>query len=176
MPLFGSSNSCTKHHGAPASLAEAARDPGGAPSCLAVTSTRQAAKRVPTTVGKHGSRLHLQLCRVRARHPRVRRQLVCTRDREGSGVQEVAWRMVGGDVEGNPAAIAEVSHALESWCRSRSTLGLANCSWLHGLLNEKHRQKWSIIFEKQPVTPQRSARIEGTSLHVESTISGIAAA
>ena len=44
LPLFGSSNSCTKHHGAPASLAEAARDPGGAPSCLAVTSTRQAAK------------------------------------------------------------------------------------------------------------------------------------
>ena len=26
MPLFGSSNSCTKRHGAPASLAEAARD------------------------------------------------------------------------------------------------------------------------------------------------------
>ena len=55
---------------------------------------------------KHGSRLHLHLCRVRARHPRVRRQLVCTRDREGSGVQEVSWRMVG-DVEGNPAAIAD---------------------------------------------------------------------
>ena len=53
MPLFGSSNSCTKHHGAPASLAEAARGLGGAPSCLAVTSTRQAAKRAPTTVGKN---------------------------------------------------------------------------------------------------------------------------
>ena len=53
MPLFGSSNSCTKHHGAPASLAEAARSLGGAPSCLAVTSTRQAAKRAPTTVGKN---------------------------------------------------------------------------------------------------------------------------
>ena len=32
---------------------------------------------------EHGARLHLHLCRVRARHPRVRRQLVCTRDREG---------------------------------------------------------------------------------------------
>ena len=53
LPLFGSSNSCTKHHGAPASLAEAARGLGGAPSCLAVTSTRQAAKRAPTTVGKN---------------------------------------------------------------------------------------------------------------------------
>ena len=92
-------------------------------SCLAATSTRQAAKWCPSTVGKHGSRL--QFCRVRARHPRVRRQLVCTRDRAGSGVQEVAWRMVGGDDEGNLAAIAEVSHALESWCRSRSTIGLA---------------------------------------------------
>ena len=50
-------------------------------SCLAVTSTRQAAKLCPSTVGKHGSRL--QRCRVRARHPRVRRQLVCTRDLEG---------------------------------------------------------------------------------------------
>ena len=36
--------------------------------------------------------------------------------------KEVAWRMVGGDVEGNPAAIGEVPHALEFWCRSRSTL------------------------------------------------------
>ena len=53
-------------------------------SCLAVTSTRQAAKWFPSTVGKHGSRI--QLCRVRARHPRVRRQLVYTRDREGSSV------------------------------------------------------------------------------------------
>ena len=39
--------------------------------------------------------------------------------------KEVAWRMVGGDVEGNPAAIGEVPHALEVWCRSRSTLACA---------------------------------------------------
>ena len=39
--------------------------------------------------------------------------------------KEVAWRMVGGDVEGNPAAIGEVPHALEFWCRSRSTLACA---------------------------------------------------
>ena len=39
--------------------------------------------------------------------------------------KEVAWRMLGGDVEGNLAAIVEVSHALEFWCRSRSTLACA---------------------------------------------------
>ena len=43
----------------------------------------------------------------------------------GQVFKEVAWRMVGGDVEGNPAAIGEVPHAREFWCRSRSTLPCA---------------------------------------------------
>ena len=43
----------------------------------------------------------------------------------GQVFKEVAWRMVGGDVEGNHAAIGEVPHALEFWCRSRSTLACA---------------------------------------------------
>ena len=43
----------------------------------------------------------------------------------GQVFKEVAWRMVGGDVEGSPAAIGEVPHALEFWCRSTSTLACA---------------------------------------------------
>ena len=126
LPLFGSSNSCTKHHGAPASLAEAARGLGGAPSCLAVTSTRQAAKRAPTTVGENMDLVFIFTfvelgpdileCDASWYVPVIARAQVS---------KEVAWRMVGGDVEGNPAAIGEVPHALEFWCRSRSTLACA---------------------------------------------------
>ena len=93
---------------------------------MAVTSTRQAAKRAPTTVGENMDLVFIFTfvelgpdileCDASWYVPVIAR---------GQVFKEVAWRMVGGDVEGNHAAIGEVPHALEFWCRSRSTLACA---------------------------------------------------
>ena len=93
---------------------------------MVVTSTRQAAKRAPTTVGKIMDLVFIFTfvelgpdileCDASWYVPVIAR---------GQVFKEVAWRMVGGDVEDNPAAIGEVLLALEFWCRSRSTLACA---------------------------------------------------